>query len=379
MADEEIRICLTGGATGGHFFPLVFISREIKRITREQDINFKIFYLGSKPFNEELLKKEGLDIFLLPEVKLRKYFSFQNFIDFFKFPLNLFLAFYYLFKFLPNVIFSKGGPGSLGVILAGWFLRIPIVIHESDSIPGITNKISSFFAKEIFLAFQEAAVYFQAKKVKTLGQPINYHLIKKVATLEDYKRFNLNPQQKVILIFGGSQGSQFLNELTVQILADLLNMAQVVHITGEKHYREVYSYAKGMLKIKKQKKISDYHPYPFIANEDFIYLLKISDLIISRAGSSSIFEIAAVGKPSILIPLDKKIAGEHQLKNAMIYAGYDACFVLEEHNAKPHLILKIIDEIFQNPHLINKMQEGAKKFAKIDAAQNIAKELLKYK
>jgi UDP-N-acetylglucosamine--N-acetylmuramyl-(pentapeptide) pyrophosphoryl-undecaprenol N-acetylglucosamine transferase len=145
MNKEEIRLCLTGGATGGHFFPLVFVSQEIKKIAEKENLNLKIFYLGTKPFKEEILKNEGIDIYLLPEIKLRRYFSFKNLIDLLKIPYAFILAFYHLFRLMPNLIFSKGGPSSLVVVFAGWLLRIPIFIHDSDSIPGLTNKISGFF------------------------------------------------------------------------------------------------------------------------------------------------------------------------------------------------------------------------------------------
>lgn len=378
MVEEEIRICLTGGATGGHFFPLIYISREIKKIAAERKLPVKFFYLGSKPFDENLFKEEGILIYLLPQVKLRKYFSFQNFLDLLKFPFNFLLAFYYLFKLLPNIIFSKGGPGSLGVVLAGWLLRIPIIIHDSDSLPGLTNRISSFFAKKVFLAFEEASRYFPSEKVEVVGQPIDAYLIKEPVTLEDYKRYDLDPYRKVILVLGGSQGSQFLNELIVSILPEILNLAQVVHQTGSKHYNDIYAYAQGILKMKNPEKIKDYHLLPFIPNEEIIYLMKISDLIISRAGASSIFEIAAVGKPSILIPLEEKIAGKHQIRNAEIYSKAGACLILEEENAKPHLLLTTIKEIFQNQPLVEKLIQGAKRFSKIEAAKKIAEELITF-
>jgi len=209
MNKEEIRICLTGGATGGHFFPLVFVSQEIKKIAEKENLNLKIFYLGTKPFKEEILKNEGINIYLLPEIKLRRYLSFKNLIDLLKIPYAFILAFYYLFKFMPNLIFSKGGPSSLIVIFAGWLLRIPIFIHDSDSIPGLTNKISSFFAKRIFLAFESAKKYFKEKKTIVVGQPISISAPKEKALFEDYQRFSLDPHKKIILVLGGSQGSKF--------------------------------------------------------------------------------------------------------------------------------------------------------------------------
>ena len=376
MDKEEIRICLTGGASGGHFFPLIYVAREIKRIAQQQNLPLKIFYLGGQPFDIEFLKREGIEVYLLPQFKFRRYFSFQNFLDFLKFPFNFLLAFYYLFKFLPNLIFSKGGPGSLGVILAGWILRIPIFIHESDALPGLTNKISSFFAKKIFIAFEEAKKYFPEKKTKVVGQPINIYLINEPITLKDYERYNLDPYKKIVLVLGGSQGSQFLNELIISVLPNLLNFAQVVHQTGDKNFQDAYSYAIGLLKEKNPQKIENYHPYPFIPPDEIIILMKISDVIISRAGAGTIFEIAAVQKPSILIPIEKRIAGKHQILNAEIYAKTGSCYILKEENAKPHLLLTLIKEIFENQSLAERMIEGAKKFAKIDAALKIALELI---
>jgi UDP-N-acetylglucosamine--N-acetylmuramyl-(pentapeptide) pyrophosphoryl-undecaprenol N-acetylglucosamine transferase len=378
MNKEEIRICLTGGATGGHFFPLVFVSQEIKKIAEKENLNLKIFYLGTKPFKEEILKNEGIDIYLLPEIKLRRYFSFKNLIDLLKIPYAFILAFYHLFRLMPNLIFSKGGPTSLIVVFAGWLLRIPIFIHDSDSIPGLTNKISGFFAKRIFLAFESAKKYFKEKKTIVIGQPIDVNLIQEKIIFEDYQRFNLDPHKKIILVLGGSQGSKFLNELIVEALPQLLNLGQVVHQTGEKHYQDVYFYAKGVLLEKNPKKLKDYHPFPFLNHQDLIILMKLSDLVIARAGSGTIFELASLGKPSILIPIEEKVAGFHQIMNARIYNLAGACKVLEEKNAKPHLLVSLVEDILTNEELMNKMKESALKFAKIDASIKIAEEIINF-
>jgi UDP-N-acetylglucosamine--N-acetylmuramyl-(pentapeptide) pyrophosphoryl-undecaprenol N-acetylglucosamine transferase len=378
MNKEEIRICLTGGATGGHFFPLVFISQEIKKIDSKENLNLKIFYLGTKPFKEEILKNEGIDIYLLPEIKLRRYLSFKNLIDFLKIPYVFILSFYHLFRFMPNLIFSKGGPSSLMVVFAGWLLRIPIFIHDSDSIPGLTNKISGFFAKKIFLAFESAKKYFKDKKTIVVGQPLDINLIQEKIIFEDYQRFNLDPHNKIILVLGGSQGSKFLNELIVEALPQLLNLGQVVHQTGEKHYQDVYFYAKGVLLAKNPQKLKDYHPFSFLNHQDLIILMKLSDLVMARAGSGTIFELASLGKPSILIPLDEKVVGFHQVMNSRIYDVAGACKVFEEKNAKPHLLVSLVEDILTNEELLNKMKESALKFAKIDASVKIAEEIINF-
>ena len=378
MNKEEIRICLTGGATGGHLFPLVFVGKEIKKIAEKENLPIKIFYLGTKPFKEEILKNEDIDVYFLPEVKLRKYLSFKNLIDIFKLPYAFVLAFYHLFRLMPNLIFSKGGPTSLAIVFAGWLLRIPIFIHESDTLPGLTNRISSFFAKKIFLAFEYAKKYFPEKKTIVVGQPIDTQLLQEKAIFEDYQRFNLDPHRKIILVLGGSQGSKFLNDLIVEALPQLLNLAQVIHQTGEKNYQDVYFYAKGVLLEKNPEKLKDYHPFPFLNHNDLIILMKLSDLVIARAGSGTIFELASLGKPSILIPIEEKVAGLHQLMNARIYDKAGACRVLEEKNAKPHLLVSLVEDILTNEKLMNELKESALNFAKIDASLKIAEEIINF-
>lgn len=374
---ETIRICFTGGATGGHFFPLIFIKKEMDKLADEKGYKFEYYYIGVKPFDENLMKKEGIKVYKIPSSKLRKYFSFENFLDIFKFFFNLISAFYYLLKFMPDVLFSKGGPGSLGVVISAWILRIPVIIHESDSYPGLTNRLSSFFAKKIAISFKKAENYFPKNKTVLTGHPINIDFLKEPITVKDYQRFSLDYQKKVILVLGGSQGSEFLNNLILDSLSDLLEFGQVVHQTGEKHYKDVYFVAEGKLlsKVKKEK-IKDYHPFPFIPSDEILNLIKISDLIISRAGAGTIFEISAVGKPSILIPIEEKVAGKHQLENAYEYSKYGSCFVLEEKNAKPHLLVSLVKEIFEKPELIETMQKGALEFSKPDAGEKLAKLIL---
>lgn len=375
---REIRICLTGGSTGGHFFPLVFVVREFNKIAEERRLNLKFFYVGVKPFNEELLIKEGVKIYSLPSVKLRKYFTFENIVDLLKFPFVFFKAYYILFKLMPDVVFSKGGPSSLTVVLAAKLLFIPIFIHESDSYPGLTNRISGFLAKRIYLAFSEAKKYFKSSKVKVVGQPIDVENLNLSPVFEDYKRFELDPNRKIILILGGSQGSRFINDLIINSLLELLELGQIVHQTGISNYSETYFYARGVILEKNPGRLLDYHIFPFIDQKDLFILMKISDLIISRAGSSTIFEIAAVGKPSILIPIEEKVAGKHQILNALIYNQYGACKLLEEQNAKPYLLISLVKELFQNPNILSEMSKSALKFAKMGASSEIVNDLLSF-
>lgn len=374
---DQIRICLTGGASGGHLFPLVFVSRELKKLLDKYD--YKIFYLGSKPFDEELLRKEGIDVYLIPEIKFRRYPSFKNLLDLIKLPFSFLISYYHIFRLMPNVIFSKGGPGSLPVVLNGWFFRIPIVIHESDSIPGLSNRISAKFADLIILAFEEAKKYFNYKKTLVLGHPIDYYsLVNTEISDDDYKTFSLKKDKNVVLFLGGSQGSQFINDLVIEVLPELLNFTQVIHQIGKKNFKDTYLYAEGIILEKNPDKLNDYHPIPFIDNQVLIKLMMLSNLIVARAGAGTIFEIAAIGRPSILIPLSEKVSNQHQIVNADIYDQAGACKVLREDNAKPHILLKEIKDILNDDELVKNMSLAALKFSKPDAVIKITEEILRF-
>ncbi len=376
MQNEEIIICLTGGATGGHLFPLITVKKEIDRFLKEKNLKVSFVYVGVKPIDRSVLEKEGIRVVVVPSAKIRKYFSFKNIIDFIKIPFNIIFSFYHLFLIMPDVLFSKGGPGSLGVVFAAWVLRIPILIHDSDSIPGFTNRLSSFLANKIAISFLSAQKFFPPRKTIFTGHPVDTSILTMPIYSQDYERFGLREDKKIILILGGSQGSEFLNNLVIESLEDLLFLGQVVHQTGEKHYNQVFVYAKESLSFSFLDKMKNYHPFPFISHDDLIFLLKMSDVVISRAGAGSIFEIALLGKPSILIPLDPKIAGDHQVKNAYQYFDHGACYVLEEKNATPSLLLTLVREIINKPEISEKMHNGALSFAKIDAAPKLAQELI---
>jgi UDP-N-acetylglucosamine--N-acetylmuramyl-(pentapeptide) pyrophosphoryl-undecaprenol N-acetylglucosamine transferase len=375
MGIEKIRICLTGGSTGGHLIPLILVTRFLKEKAKENRDEVEFFYLGPEPIKREILEKEGIKIYILPEIKLRKYFSLENFLDFLKSPFVFLKILWILFWRMPNVIFSKGGPTSFLVVLAGWFLRIPILIHESDSIPGLANKLSSRFATRIAVSFVETKKFFPEKKTAFTGHPVDTLIFSQPIFEEDYKRFKLNPEEKITVVLGGSQGSKFINDLILDSLDSLLKITQIVHITGEKNFAEVYETAKGLIMKKVPMREKNYHAYPFLNTEDLALLLKLSNLVISRAGAGSIFEIAMAGVPSILIPIRKEVAGDHQIKNAYIYSQHGACIVLEENNATPSLLLTSIRRIFENPEVENNMRKNAKSFAKPEALQLIGQEI----
>lgn len=374
---EEIRICFTGGATGGHFFPLLFTLRELKKIAQEKNLKLKFYYIGVEPLDKKTFEEEGVKIYILPSFKIRRYFSLENFIDIFlKAPIAFLLSFFYLFLIMPDVLFSKGGTSAFPPVFVAWLFKIPVLVHESDTIPGWTNKVSSKFSRKIALAFEEAKKFFQNKETLVIGQPIDERIIYSPILKEDYERFQLDPQEKLILVLGGAQGSQFLNELIIQSLPHLLKIAQVVHLTGKKFFQETYFLALKIIRQSIPLREKYYKIFPFLRNEDVLILMKMADLVIARAGAGTIFEIAALGKPSILIPLSEEVVGGHQKENALVYSKTGAAYFLEENNAKPHLLSFYAEQILTNSEISEKMKKAALNFYKPGSAQRLAEEIL---
>lgn len=362
-----MKIVLTGGGTGGHIIPLIAVAKKIKE--KKPDAEF-LFIGPNGGLEKKLMAAEGIPVKKAISGKMRRYFSLANFVDFFKVPIGLVQALWHLLWYMPDAIFSKGGYASIPVVVAGWFYRIPIMIHESDANPGLANSMLAKFSERVAISYPQAEVYFPSKQVVLTGNPLRPD----IAAGDPQKaraEFSLSDSKKIIFVWGGSQGSKIINNKIVEILPELLKKYQIIHQTGEKNFEEVKSKA-GFLGIKVGRE--GYFTLPFIG-ENLKDILAVSDLIISRAGSSSISEIAANGKPSIIIPLENS-ANDHQRMNAYAAAKTGGCSVLEENNLGENMLLGEINEIMEKEGFRNKLATNIKAFYHPDAADRIADGIL---
>ena len=373
---EELRVCLTGGSTGGHFFPLLAVAKLLKRECASRKINLRLIYIGAPPFKENLFEQEGIEVYLIPAGKVRRYFDWRNFIDLFKFPLGLLKTFWLVYRFMPDVVFSKGGYGSLEVVVSAWFFRIPILIHESDSIPGRSNRLAGKFATKIAISFSKSKKYFDRRKTALIGQPLDPDFDDLQPTDKDYEKFSLEKDKPIILVIGGSQGSLRINEIVIESLDVLLHLGQVVHQLGEKLYYEYKQIADGYILENVPVRKKYYHPLGLIEHQDLIKLMKMSTVIISRAGAGSIFEISACGKPSILIPIREEVSGRHQIENAYEYAETGAAMVIEEPNLTKGILTSLIQKLLTEPETRKIMSQSALEFSKKEATKYLVQELL---
>lgn len=370
-----MKIVFCGGGSGGHFFPIIAIVRELKKITQDR---VKFYYLGPKDSFKDLLLKEGIVPLYVLSGKLRRYITplslIQNVIDIFiKIPLGIFQSFLYIFFLAPDLIFSKGGYGSFPAVVAGKILGVPIFLHESDSIPGLANRILSRFALEIFVSFPDTP-YFSKEKIMVVGNPIREEILN--GSKEEAKKFfGISGEKPVILILGGSQGAQRINDKVLEILPQLLKEFEVIHQCGEKNYKSVANEAKIVLLDKTLEK--SYHLFSFLDEEKLKLAYAIADVVVSRAGSGVIFEISALGKPSILIPLPEA-AQEHQVRNAYLYQKAGATIVLEQESFTSHFFLATLKNLFGQKEKLEAMKVNAKYFSRPKAAKIIAYYLLEY-
>ena len=362
-----MRIVLTGGVTGGHLTPLVAVAKKIQEKVPEVEFIF----IGPKgKLEEEIIGRENIPIRNILTGKLRRYFSLKNFVDFFRVPLGIIQALWWLLVYMPDAIFSKGGAASFPVVVAGWLYRIPILTHESDANPGLANSIIGKFSTRVAVAYSEAEKYFPAEQVVLTGNPLRENItqgdVQKARSL-----FGLTESRKTILILGGSQGAASINARILRILPDLLRKYQVIHQTGEANFSEVEHRA-GEMGIKNGRE--GYHAVGFL-KEELLDALAVADLVISRAGATAIAEIAANKKPAIIIPLENS-AGDHQRMNAYSLARAGGCVVMEENNMGKHMLLEKIDQIMNDESLRNKLITNIGKFYHPEAAEKIANGIL---
>lgn len=369
-----MKILLTGGGTGGHFYPLIAIAEELNSIADEQRIvNYKLYYMADKPFDADLLEEQFITYIPITAGKLRVYFSFQNFIDIFKTVFGTIGAIFKVFSIYPDVVISKGGYVAFPVLVAAKLLRIPVIIHESDTVPGRVNVWSGRFAKKIALSYPEATVYFDEKKVSVTGQPVRKNLAHAVQS-GGKEFFELSSDIPTVGVWGGSLGAKVINDAVVNCIKELVDHYQVIHQTGIKDFEEVATEVRIIL--GENTKRTRYKEFANLNSVQSKMFASAVDIVISRAGSS-IFEIAAWGKPSIIIPGRGEIFhGDHQRKNAYHYARTGAAVVIEESNLTPSVLLNEIRSILDSKERYRAMSLHAKSFYKPDAARLIATEAI---
>ncbi len=361
--DAYRKILLVGGGTGGHFYPLIALAEQFNLLTKRPEL----YYAGPHEYDAEALQKERIEFIQITSGKRRQYPSFLNFLDFFKVLFGACIATFKLFILYPDVVVSKGGYTSVPVILAAAFLRIPIIVHESDSLIGKSNRLGLRFAKHVITSYDNIPLPKTKAKLHLLGIPIRQALLMP-PTPTAITSLGIDPERPVILILGGSQGAERINAFILDSLDELLFDCTVIHQTGKIHYDICVQSADNLIPNTELRK--HYHPVPFMSDVMLNDAYHAASLVISRSGSTSIYEIALHGKPSILIPIPEGISRD-QRTNAYTYARTGGAIVMEEKNLSDKLLRAEIERIMENSDVYDSMVTAAKSFAKNTAAKEI--------
>lgn len=371
-----MKILFTGGGTGGHFYPMIAIAQAInQKVTEKKILAPKLYYMAPTKYNPRALFDNEIEFIQVPAGKIRRYFSILNFTDLFKTFWGVISALIKVYRLYPDVVFGKGGYASFPALFAAKILGIPVIIHESDSSPGRVNAWASSFAQKIAISYPEAVENFPKKtdrqKIAFTGNPIRRDVLEPLSN-GARELLNLEEITPVVLILGGSQGSQLINDILMDSLNELVNKYQIVHQTGKKNYDSIKETVKVVL--QGNPNAYRYHPFDYLNDLSLRMSAGVADVVVSRAGSA-IFEISSWGLPSIIIPLSTEVSHD-QTKNAFSYARSGACTVIEEHNMSSHILISEIDRIVNNQNIKDKMRQRAKEWSHTDAADKIAEVIL---
>lgn len=361
-----MRIALVGGGSGGHFYPLMAVAEELHKSPTKP----KLYYIGPAPYNLEQLTTYDITYIHCPAGKIRRYFSIQNFFDVFRTFFGFFVAVYKLYVVYPDVVFSKGSYTAVPVLLAAKVLCIPVVIHESDTTPGRANKLAVKFARYIAISYEEAAQFFPPKKTALTGIPLRTEL--KVMYEDPFAVLGIPSDKPLIYVTGGSLGAERLNQIVLRSLSDLLPHYRIFHQTGP-HLTDVEQTAQGLL--IGTDLASNYYVAEHLPVETVSALLQAASVVITRAGSTTLFELAYFGTPSIIVPIPEDVSRD-QRTNAYTYARNGAGTVLEQQNLTPHLLAEEIRSIINDPQKQAAMSTAAKANFIPDAAAKLATVLI---
>ncbi|PIR83379.1 hypothetical protein COU19_00745 [Candidatus Kaiserbacteria bacterium CG10_big_fil_rev_8_21_14_0_10_56_12] len=371
-----MKIVFTGGGTGGHFYPIIAIAEAMNTLVQERRlIEPQLYFLAPDPYDQEALFENGITFIRIRAGKWRRYFSLRNVSDTFVTLAGTVSALVTLFRLYPDVVVSKGGYGSMPTLIASRILRIPVVVHESDSKPGRASLYASRFAVKIALSYENAAAYFSKKaqgRIARTGTPVRKALLH-VEPEGAREYLKLESGIPTVYITGGSQGSQKINETVISALPSLVAFANVIHQTGEAHLESSQAIAQVIL--DKNPHASRYHPFGFLSQLSLQRAAGIADLVISRAGTGTIAEISVWKKPSILIPIPEAVSHD-QHGNAYAYARTGAAVVIEEGNLTPHLLASETERIIKDKAATARMSAAAARFTDPDAAKILASSIL---
>ena len=322
------RIILTGGGTAGHVTP------NIALIDRLKLMGFVVEYIGSdRGIEKTLLANLDIRFHIIAAGKLRRYFDWQNFVDIFRVGLGFIQSLGLMLQLRPELVFSKGGFVSTPVVWAAWLCRVPVILHESDLTPGLANKLALPFAKTICYSFPETIDYLPADKSVYTGIPVREELLHGNGDL-GRELLAFAEDKPLLLVIGGSLGSEAINQVVRDALEDLLPRFNIVHVCGAGRIQETLQHFTG------------YRQFEYL-HDQLKHVLAITNVVISRAGATMLFELLALKKPNLLIPLSRKVSRGDQILNAASFQKQGYSMVLPEEELSRKALLRQVQRLYE--------------------------------
>ena len=361
-----MKIIISGGGTGGHVYPAIAIADAIKKIQPDADI---LFVGAEGKMEMEKVPKAGYPIKGLNITGFQRKLTFGNLLFPFKLIFSLIKANNIVRKFKPDVAVGVGGYASGPLLKVAERKSIPTVLQEQNSYPGVTNKLLAKNAHKICVAYDGMERFFPKDKIVLTGNPIRAEFFKDLINKKEeaYRHFGFDKNKKTVFVFGGSLGARTINQ-AMEANTDLLRENQQIQVLWQigKLYIEDFGKCE-------TAKMPNLKTEIFIERMDLAYAM--ADLVIGRAGALTISELCLVGKPAILIP-SPNVAEDHQTKNAMALVDQNAALLVHDKDAKEKMLSTAIDLLNDENKKIE-LAKNLKKLAKPNAAENIAKEILK--
>lgn len=376
-----MRIVLTGGGTGGHLTPLIAVAAALKTLERNHALSVprsrngsvEILYVGVvSDIDRELLEAADIPWTHIPSGKLRRYASGLGLTTLdllFRLPFGILRALWKMYVLMPEVVFSKGGYGSVPVVIASWVYRIPVFLHETDIVPGLANRRLARYVSAIGVGFRAGEELFPPSKVFVSGTPLRPAFSSVPSPADARRVLNLHDRKPVIFVTGGSQGARRINTVVLELLFRLLPEFQFLHQVGPANLPAVQAFVDETLKDFPD--IQDYHLVGFLDAETMVLSYAAADLVISRAGGTTLAELSALGKPAILVPL-KEAANNHQWENSHFYRETGAAVVVDETNLSAPILEATIRRVFQRPSDLALMASRMRELARPAVSEDVA-------
>ncbi|MGY3724573.1 UDP-N-acetylglucosamine-N-acetylmuramylpentapeptide N-acetylglucosamine transferase [Granulicatella balaenopterae] len=354
-----MKIMVSGGGTGGHIYPALSLMKYIKEI----EPTAEFLYVGTKKgLESKIVPEEGYDFASVRIQGLKRSLSFENFKTAFFMLKSVHDSKKIMKEFKPDVVIGTGGYVCAPVLYAAAKQGIPTMIHEQNSVAGLTNKFLARYVTKIAICFEDVKKDFAkySDKVIMTGNPRGQEVVKTTKNPQQLQELGLNPEKPILVIFGGSRGAEKINQTIVDIYQDFADKPyQVVAVTGAGHYDKI-----NKLITEQEKLLPQVHLFPYI--KDMPNLFQFSDVVVCRSGATTLTELTALGLPSVLIP-SPYVTNNHQQRNAESLVNGDAALMVLEKDLTKESLMTAINEVMDHPAKRQEMTDNAKKLGIIDA------------